>query len=161
MNIFVLDVCQKSCAQQHIDKHVVKMPLETAQMLCTAITCHGGPARYKVVHKNHPCTIWTRETRTNFIWLVNLGKELCEEYSYRYGKVHKCLEVIEDCEAKSGYIPEGGLTPFAQAMPQEFKRDNPIDAYRAYYIGAKFGFASWKLRVKPEWFVFKEDEELT
>lgn len=152
MNIFVLDENPRLCAQQHIDKHVVKMPLETAQMLCTAISVCGGESVYKVAHKNHPCSIWARETRSNFVWLVELGWELCLEYQFRYGKTHKCLSVINDCLMKFQYIPEGEATSFVQAMPEEYKRIDPTDAYKAYYVGAKVSFASWKKRKPPEWF---------
>jgi hypothetical protein len=152
VNIFVLDENPRLCAQQHIDKHVVKMPLETAQMLCTAILVRGGEAVYKMAHKNHPCSIWARENRNNFLWLVELGWELCLEYQFRYGKVHKCLSVINDCLMKFQYMPDGGPTDFVQAMPEEYKRMDPVAAYRAYYVGAKVGFASWKNRKPPEWF---------
>lgn len=140
------------CARYHLDKHIVKMPLETAQMMCTALTYQGIEAKYKVVHKNHPCTVWTRATRSNFKWLGLLGLELCKEYSYRYdNKTHKCEEVINDCLNKACHIPDGDLTDFAQAMPQEYKRLDAVDAYRAYYVGAKQKFASWKNRETPEW----------
>jgi hypothetical protein len=157
MNIFVLDRCQSICAKWHMDKHIVKMPLETAQMLCTAIIVRGGEAPYKIAHKNHPCSIWARETTDNFMWLLNLGVELCKEYTFRYGKVHKCLEVIVGCEKQLGLIPKGSLTEFVQAMPDEYKKDDPIEGYRAYYIGAKARMAAWKMRSIPDW--FKEQQE--
>lgn len=152
MNIFVLDEDIVLCARYHLDKHVVKMPLESAQMLSTGVLFHGGVARYKTVHKNHPCTIWARETKSNFKWLADLGVELCREYTFRYGKVHKCLEVIRECLDRLEVIPDGPLTPFAQAMPEEYKKDNPVEAYRAFYTGAKRKFATWKNREVPEWF---------
>lgn len=134
-----------------MDKHVVKMPLETAQLLCTGLILNGTEARYKTVHKNHPCSIWARETQSNFLWLADLGIKLCDEYSYRYGKIHACLEVIKDCISKVETIKSGGLTDFAQAMPDEYKRPNPIDGYKAYYLGAKRKLAFWKMREPPPW----------
>jgi hypothetical protein len=160
MNIFILDRNPKICAQYHLDKHVVKMPLETAQLLCTAVIEHGGTAKYKVAHRNHPCSLWARKSRDNFVWLVELGWELCREYQLRYGKVHACLAVINDCLIKAEHIPEGGLTDFVQAMPDEYKRLDPVDGYRAYYIGAKTGFAKWKNRKPPSWWLEYLHEDL-
>ena len=152
MNIFILDRDQTLCARYHLDKHVVKMPLETAQMLCTALVCHGIEAKYKVAHKNHPCSKWVRQTKSNFEWLCLLGIALCKEYSYRYdNRIHKCELVIADCMGKANGIPDGELTDFAQAMPDEYKHLDAVEAYRAYYMGAKTSLASWKNRETPEW----------
>lgn len=153
-----MDENQKICAEYHIDKHIVKMPLETAQMLCTALLFHGQEAKYKAVHKKHPCTLWAATTRTNFMWLAVLGLELCREFSFRYEKEHSCKKVIEDCAEKAKAIPEGQLTAFAQAMPVEYKRHSAVEAYREYYIGAKHGFASWKKRNIPFWWRAQDDE---
>lgn len=151
MNIFVLDRDTQLCARQHMDRHVVKMPLESAQMLCTAITFHGGNPPYRTVHKNHPCSVWARQTQKNFMWLLELGLELCHEYKFRYGKVHGSFRVINYCFRKAEIVPYGELTPFAQAMPDEYKRKDPVDAYRVYYKEAKIKLASWKDRDNPEW----------
>jgi len=100
LNIFVLDTDVEKAAKWHVDRHVVKMPLETAQMLCTARHELGeAPERipYRKAYVNHPCTIWARESYANYKWLCNMGVELCKEYTYRYGKVHKCQAVIESC----------------------------------------------------------------
>lgn len=151
MNIFVLDLDADTCAKWHLDKHVVKMPLETAQLLCTALVLNGAEASYKIAHKNHPCSIWARETQSNFLWLANLGLKLCAEYTYRYEKTHACLRVIEDCITKVQCIPSGELTNFVQAMPDQYKRENPVEGYRAYYVGAKKTLAAWKKREPPWW----------
>lgn len=92
MNIFVLDRDVKKCAIYHNDKHVVKMILESAQLLCgvhhmTESNINDIP--YKLSHKNHPCSIWAREDISNYLWLCELGLELCKEYTYRYGRRHK------------------------------------------------------------------------
>jgi hypothetical protein len=133
MNIFALHIDPKTCASLHADKHVVKMILETAQMLCAAHEI--GYAPYKRTHYNHPCTQWARKTTANYDWLCRLGLALCDEYTRRYGRRHKSQDVIEWCEeCIPDAVPLGELTPFAQAMPDEFKHvDDPIQAYKAYY----------------------------
>ena len=86
MNIFVLDIDPQLAASLHLDKHVVKMPLETAQMLCTINAEFGIDVPYKATHKNHPCTLWAKATKANYQWLTALGLNLCYEYTYRYKK---------------------------------------------------------------------------
>ena len=153
MNIFVLDKDPKTCAVYHNDKHVVKMILETAQLLCGVHWVNGGEAPYKLSHKNHPSAIWARECVENYIWLCDLGLELCNEYTYRYGKRHKSQDIIEWCLLNVPNIPEkGDITPFALAMPDECKVGDAVASYRVYYMVEKRGFAVWKNRETPEWF---------
>lgn len=151
MNIFVLDENIETAAQYHLDKHVVKMPLETAQILCTVRHLFGGFAPYKATHKNHPCTVWCRESKSNYLWLCNFGLALCSEYSYRYGKIHACQSVIQDCLANIPAIPDVGLTSFALAMPEQYRSSDPVLSYRQYYIAEKRNIASWKKRGVPSW----------
>ena len=159
MNIFILDKDVKKCAQYHCDKHVVKMILETAQLLCgvhhmtaqvTAQVTDQVP--YKLSHKNHPCAIWARESYTNYLYLCELGLALCDEYTHRYGKRHKSMEVILWCIGNRPNIADKGLTEFAKAMPEEYKVKSAVESYRNYYRGAKSGFATWKNRDIPRWF---------
>ena len=156
MNIFVLDTDPKVCAEYHNDKHVVKMILETAQLLCGVHwMSEGGQYEipYKLSHKNHPCAIWARDCYENYVWLCDLGMELCAEYTYRYGKRHKSQEIIEWCIANKPNIPEkGDITPFALAMPDECKVGSAVESYRQYYRIEKKGFANWKNREIPQWF---------
>jgi hypothetical protein len=159
MNIFFLDYDVKKCAQYHVDKHVVKMILETAQLLCGVhhVTAHDtahdtAHVPYKLSHKNHPCSIWSRESLSNYLYLCELGLELCEEYTYRYGKRHKSQDVIEWCLINKPNIPDIGFTEPAMAMPDEYKVKSVIESYRNYYMGAKSGFAVWKNRETPYWF---------
>jgi hypothetical protein len=159
MNIFFLDEDVKKCAQYHVDKHVVKMILETAQLLCGVhhMTVHDtihdtGQVPYKLSHKNHPCSIWCRESLSNYLYLCELGLELCKEYTYRYGKRHKSQDVIEWCLINKPNIPDIEFTEPAKAMPDEYKVKSVVESYRNYYVGAKSGFAIWKNREKPFWF---------
>jgi len=155
MNIFILDKDIKKCAQYHCDKHVVKMILETAQLLCgvhhmTDQVTDQVP--YKLSHKNHPCAIWSRESLSNYLYLCDLGLELCKEYTYRYGKRHKSQDVIEWCVTNKPNICDKEFTEPARAMPNEYKVDSVVESYRNYYIGEKSKIAVWKNRETPEWF---------
>ena len=152
MNIFALSFDPLEAAQWHMDKHIVKMPLETAQMLCTALHRHGHAAMYKPGFVKHPCTLWCGNTIENFDWLCKLGLELCKEFTYRYEKIHDCEKVILDCIANRHVIPDGQMTVFAKAMPVEFKKECPIESYREYYRKAKTHLATWKMRDEPPWY---------
>ena len=151
MNIFVLDQCPKLAATYYLDKHVVKMPLEIAQLLCTTLALQGVETPYKKTHQNHPCAVWVRASLSNWNWLIQHGIAVSEEYTARYGKRHKSQEIIEWCSENLPNIPELGLTPFAQAMPDEYKHSDVVEAYRAYYRGAKNAIATWKT-TKPHWY---------
>lgn len=159
MNIFFLDFDTKKCAEYHCDKHVVKMILETAQLLCGSHHMVNNPISdipYKLSHKNHPCAIWVRESLSNYLYLCDLGLELCKEYTYRYGKRHKSQDIIEWCLSNKPLIKDIGFTTPPKAMPDEYKVDDVIESYRNYYIGAKKEFAKWKNREIPQWFLINE-----
>lgn len=144
MNIFALSSDPGEAAQLHLDKHVVKMPLETAQMLSTIC---GGP--YKPTHHKHPCTVWAAASTGNYAWLVQLGLALCAEYTYRYKRVHKCQAVIESLREAPAVVPEGPLAPFAQAMPEECKAADAVLAYQTYYREHKSYIGVWTGRSRP------------
>tara|TARA_Y100001963_G_C6662622_1_gene391246 strand:- start:258 stop:740 length:483 start_codon:yes stop_codon:yes gene_type:complete len=152
MNIFAVDTDPKIAAQQLCDKHVVKMILESAQMLCSVFP--NGDAPYRRAFYNHPCTKWARESAENYEWLLDHAYAMCQEYTRRYGKVHKSLDAISWCG--SNYhklnIPRQGLTKFAQAMPEQYKNSCGVTAYRSYYNGEKAYFAKWSKRETPSWF---------
>lgn len=153
MNIFILDLEPVTCAQYHNDKHVVKMILETAQLLCGAHWVTGSEAPYKLSHKNHPCSIWVRESMENYDWLCELGMYLCWEYRNRYGKTHKTFKVITWCCDNKPNIPNKGFTQPALAMPDIYKvPGNPVKSYRNYYLGEKRSFSNWKNGNIPDWF---------
>jgi len=142
MNIFVLDQDPLKAARDQCNKHVVKMLLESAQLLVTAFP--PGTTRYKHTHVNHPCGKWVRASLSNYEWLLRHACELCNEYTRRYGKVHKTEHIIASLEQPD--LPDLGLTPFAQAMPEQYRDADPVKAYRAYYIGEKARFAKWAPR---------------
>ena len=159
MNIFILDKDPTKSARSHVDKHIVKMPLETAQLLCTARHELGENADtipYRKTHSNHPCSVWARESLHNYVWLCRFGIALCKEYTYRYTKTHKCEAVIDDCFLNIPATPSFKTiykTPHPLAMDDEYKLSDPVLSYRNYYNQAKPHLHSWKDRSKPEWII--------
>jgi hypothetical protein len=135
------------------------MILETAQLLCGVHWIVGNEAPYKLSHRNHPCAIWTRESLPNYLYLCDLGLELCYEYTYRYGKRHKSQEIIEWCLVNKPNIEDKGFTEPARAMPDEYKVSSVVESYRNYYIGEKSSIAVWKYRETPEWYNMEYEED--
>ena len=152
MNIFVLDDDIKKCAEYHCDQHVIKMILESLQILCTALYKHGIQTPYKPTHQKHPCVLWAEYSYDNFIWLKKLATALNKEYKYRFEKVidHRSINVLNEI---SGFrYKKRGLTEFPQAMPEKYKVEgNPVLAYRKFYVGEKMHFARWSKRDIPFW----------
>lgn len=152
MNIFILDSDIERCAQAHCDQHVVKMTLESGQILCSALHLHGIDAPYRPTHLGHPCVLWAAQSYDNFCWLRSLMVALNAEYRYRYRKPndHRSMRVLAQIEGLA--FQSCGLTSFAQAMPEQFKDpQNPVNAYRNYYRHHKLGFARWTRRPPPRW----------
>lgn len=175
MNIFVLDNDAATSARMMCDKHVVKMIVESCQLLSTAhhvldgdeLIVNTGKRKFKsyictkknickATMINHPCTIWTRQTRANYLWLWRHAYALCKEYTRRYGKVHKMESMLtEELHDVPVNIAKEKITAFAQAMPEQYHNENAVIAYRSYYINEKAAFAKWKTTEVPEWFVEK------
>lgn len=165
MNLFILSLLQWEIAQSMMDKHVSKILLEAVQMLCTGKRVLDPDddldGFYKMAHKNHPVTIWCRKSKANFIWTLDLVEELHKEWRFRYGhpesKIHKSYLVaikLRENMPSDDKFEEEGLTPFALAMPDEYKTDDPVESYRNYYMSEeKQRIATWKKkREKPEWY---------
>ena len=167
MNLFILSLIQREIAQYMMDKHVSKILLEAVQMLCSAKRIldpddtEVNDRLYKMAHKNHPVTIWCRKSRANFIWTLDLVEELHNEWRFRYGhpdtKMHKSYTIaclIRENMPDDSQFEMVGLTPFALAMPDEYKTDDPVESYRRYYMSPeKQQIASWnKCREKPDWY---------
>jgi hypothetical protein len=167
MNLFILSLIQKEIAQFMMDKHVSKILLEAVQMLCSAKRIldpadeETNQQLYKLAHKNHPVTIWCRQSRENFVWVLDLVEELHCEWRFRYGhpetKFHKSYlvaQLLKNRIPSDDKFTEQGLTRFALAMPDKYKTDDPVLSYRNYYMSDdKQKIASWKkTRGKPEWY---------
>lgn len=183
MNIFILDKHPVIAAQLQCDKHVVKMIVESAQMLSTAHRMldghvekrlsksgkrmlnywyHNIPEKeellYKAVHHSHPCTLWTMESNANYEWHYKHFIALCDEYQYRYGKVHSTQTKLQGIlQRPPSRIPWTNLyTKFKLAMqhePQCMHPDDPVRSYREYYQTKQDRFKMvWSKRNVPEWF---------
>ena len=178
MNIFVTDRCPIQSARNLPDKHIVKMPLETCQMLSIIYSdwyygvgklykSDGKP--YRTAHgafRNHPCTQWAAANQYNLAWLIRHGYALCHEYNLRYGKVHTCLDVIEQAERIYHKSFDNLMLShasrkvgtFTRAMPEYLKFDTTIDTITAYkrYLNTKPWLASNYLRIpsrKPSFII--------
>ena len=178
MNIFVTDSCPVQSARNLPDKHIVKMPLETCQMLAIIYSdwyygvgklykSDGTP--YRTSHgafRNHPCTQWAAANQYNLAWLILHGVALCDEYHQRYlPKVHTCYDVL--CQAQVIYHncfdelltdAAAKVTDFTRAMPESIKFDTTIDTITAYkqYLNTKPWLASNYLRIpsrKPSFII--------
>lgn len=168
MNIFVTSPWPAESAIVLPDRHITKMAIETCQLLAivaskwyhnygTIPKADGTPYRTeKGAFRNHPCTKWCAESPDNAYWLIKHGMNLCDEFQLRYGKPHSCYNTLLEAYYlfPKGKITE--VTPFARAMPDEWKYDNTIDTFEAYkkYIASKTWVASNYLRMpsrRPSW----------
>lgn len=154
MNIFVLDRDPEVAALMHCDQHVIKMPVESAQMLSEGHhvldnATHDGLC--DPFNPKHPCSLWSYTSRSNYLWLFTLFEALSKEYEYRYGRVHDVyLNRREALATPPKNLPDIGLTPFAQAMPESYKCEDAVEAYHIYYLCDK-PFAKWTRRPPPDW----------
>ena len=177
MNIFVTDPCPIQSARNLPDKHIVKMPLETCQMLSIIYSdwyygvgklykSDGTP--YRTAHgafRNHPCTQWAAANQYNLAWLIRHGQALCAEYTARYNKQHACAPAILEADyiykrcfdhfADEMYHK---VTSFTRAMPESIKYDDTISTITAYkrYLNTKPWLASNYLRIpsrKPSFII--------
>lgn len=184
MNIFYLDNDVTKCAEMHNDKHVVKMILEYAQLLSTAHRVLDGvltigvsesgrkqqryilederqQVLYSATHINHPSAVWCRQSDSNYIWLAKLLMACCKEYTYRYGKVHKCEQtgLVSELFSKlpKNLPKQKNFTAPTPAMPEDCKvKGDELSSYRNYYNLNKTHLASWKGKINsrsvPPWF---------
>jgi hypothetical protein len=160
MNIFAIDSNPVKAAISLVDCHVVKMLLESCQLLCTTYHEQNIVAPYKPTHKNHPSSIWTRTSYDNLQWLIKHAYGISDEYTLRYGKIHKSLNVLKWCDENSNLLkfPSEGLTSFAIAINENalcrkdptFDESDPVKCYQLYYKYDKKDIAKWTKRDIPE-----------
>ena len=176
MNIFYVDHDPVQAAEWMVDKHVVKMILESAQLLSTAHRILDGcevegksktgrkakrwilpDARegiiYTATHINHPSAVWCRESIENYNWLVDHMYALMREYTHRYGKTHKCYgEISYMLQSPPKNLKDWDWTPMPSCMADEYIiSDDPLTNYRNYYKIGKSSLHKWTNRQPPEW----------
>lgn len=180
MNIFYLDECPRQCAEWMVDKHVVKMIVETAQLLSTAhrvmdglevkvdyktdkgklrsknvwiLPDHRNDIFYNATHRNHPSAAWVRESVENYNWLVDHLFALSDEYTYRYGKQHLTIRKLGyEIQSPPRNLRNWDWTSPPSAMDTEYiVSTDPIENYRNYYKYGKAKLHSWKKREAPAW----------
>lgn len=170
MNMFILDLDPAIIATSHCDKHVPKMVVETLQMCGSALIRHGfkdlpltkSGKPLRGGYHNHPVTRWIGDTRSNFKFAINVGIELCKEYTFRYGKQHFSETGLYVMSNLYNIIPDGPITPFAQAMPDIYKNEDAVKAYRDYYFydkRTKIRFEWNKCRRPPQWLIEMENNQ--
>lgn len=162
MNIFYLHNDPKQCAIWMNNDHVIKMILETAQLLSTAhVVLDDSQVAYKKTHENHPSAVWARESSANYEWLYQHFIALMDEHQYRFpaSQRHAASRFTEALAVVPSNIKEAPRTPIRPAMPDSFKSlySDPIEAYRMYYSICKRTDKNgkpfkWTNRPKPEWF---------
>ena len=162
MNRFIIEKTPQEIAKSLCDQHVVKMPLEEAQMLCTALWHHAPEYAeendlYKPVHQKHPCTLWAIECKMNYAFAFRLYDAMLKEYTSRYKKKHGASKHWDALFYGTNYIPHttNFITPHPQCFSghDDLKTDEffPIEAYRKFYIVDKSRFARYNYTNKPQW----------
>jgi hypothetical protein len=155
MNIFFLDYDAAKAAEYHCDKHVVKMILETAQIISTVYSRYDKhePWMLKPCFHNHPCTLWAGKSRQNMLWLVTLGISLNRQYTERYQKEHSYFDLfMKFGSMRHAFMPDLGMTDPALAMPEQRRLQCPVESYRLYYMTDKRDIVKWK-NGAPKWFI--------
>jgi len=158
MNLFILSNHLESNVKYHVDRHVVKMPIEATQLCCTVARERCGlDIGYKSTYVNHPVTAWVGATLGNFVWTTLYAKALFAEYTYRYNRVHASQLVLEllleNMHPIEKMLPAGGMTEHYKAVSPELKELEPVLAYRAYYLKHKRRLFNWTKREVPSWIV--------
>lgn len=161
MNIFFLHWKTRKCARYHCDKHVIKMIVESCQLL---YTCHWSqkepPALihtapnggYRPTHRKHPCALWVSESLDNYRWLVSLTEELITEFHHRYpdSREHACTKHIDWLKTVEPPLALNGITMPRCAMPLEFQiTDDAMLNYRLYYREGKKHLLKYRNRHSP------------
>lgn len=163
MNIFATSTDPVECARALDDKRLIKMILETAQILCSALANMNCPTEglYKPTHRNHPCVRWAGAARGNFNWLVLHGLALNEEYKFRYQKNdHKSTSVIlsaSEVFSKHSSLDVQGMTPFANCT--NITGNLPVcKTYQLYMVQSKWDDkTTWTRRGRPNWVESKKE----
>ncbi len=149
MNIFVLDRNLERSARYHVDKHIVKIPIEAAQLACNARLFHKMGAPYRPAQMYNRMSLFSRSCVRAYLFTCEYGLSLCKEYTYRYGKIHKSQEVLLDCLQNIPPLPNSRIK-FILNMPFYCQKQNVVESYRCYYNREKRHLFKWTKRQKPK-----------
>jgi len=145
MNIFILDDQISNIPALMSDQHVIKMILESCQILCTVHHMHNTPnVPYKKTHQNHPCVVWAAESSYNYNYVLELAQALSDEYTFRFGKRHKSQDVIDWLNDNVLDIKYSEMTQHVQCVPDDYIHRDPVTAYRDYYTKKYNDFKDFK-----------------
>lgn len=155
MNIYILDHDQKASSKMLCDKHVVKTPSDTCQILCN-VHHHLTPKRIDIPYKpfalNHPIVLWVKQSVSNYNWLLKTMYYQQREYTYRFNKEHKTIPTMEWLRDNiPNNMPEIGLTSFPLNMPDKYITSDIITSYRNYYMNEKAPILKYTRRQSPTW----------
>lgn len=155
MNIFILDKDLKKNAEYYCDQHLVKMILESAQLLSSVVLIKGGSSPYKLTHKNHPCTKWLLENGLHWDFLISLVTALNEEYKrrFKHDENHKSFDVILSL-IKPNYEKNSPIKEYIVVTDkiERLTLNKTISSYRKYYKKKSMEFnMRWSNISKPKW----------
>jgi hypothetical protein len=166
MNRFIIDHTPEAIAQSLCDKHVVKMPLEEAQMLSTVVRQLDPDyadkyGLYRVAHKNHPCTLWAGMSRSNYLYSLHLFRAMLHEYTHRYGKYHASERLLPALSDATWMLDDVGMTDHPECFGEHVHLRShepwPVESYRKFYKTKQQRFHMvWSSRPVPEWFEDKD-----
>ena len=159
MNIFAIEgnaetgeIDWRASARSQDNYRVVKMILESCQILCTVLNEQGLDAPYRSFNPKHPSCLWAAESSANFLSLIKHCDAMIAEYGERFGRLHKCAAVLQQVVGMydKSLFDNHDPTPLRQAMPEHFKSDNPVLSYRKYYASKpRMRYPKDKI---PSWF---------
>ena len=158
MNIFYLDHDVRKSVSYLVDKHVVKMPLETVQILSSSCHIHGMPSPYKPTHLKHPCVLWAASSQNNYAWLLVYAKHIFAEYTRRYDRTHASEKHLDQLRRLDGVLVDVPFSLPPQCMPEHCRGSDTVEAYRRYYRTEKKHIHSWKTRCVPEWIAISKQD---
>jgi len=151
MNVFYLSTDIDDAARFHVDKHVVKMPIEYAQLLCSVLHSLSLPAPYAETHKNHPCAVWARQSLEHYQYIWDLGDAVGREYTARYGgKIHKSTAILRDEIPRVIDLPSNGFTEPPNCTTLKDTNLPLVHVYRLYYLTEKAHLLDYKHN-RPDW----------
>lgn len=152
LNLYILDDDPTAAAKSLCDRHVARMPLELAQIICTIANQQNINAPYTVDLGHPPCILWAREAESNWQWLLSYADSACKEYTARYHRVHPSQEVVEWAQKIDIGLPPGPITPPPLTVPAKYQGTSTVWSYRSFYARELVTAEAWKKGAHPRWY---------